>query len=381
MLHRVPAEVFAPGEFIREELDARGWTQGDLAEILGRPLRLVNELIAGKKQITPETAKGLADAFDGTDPIYWMSLDSAYRLSKAKPVDEAVSRRARLYSRFPVREMIKRGWIEASESLDVLEFRVRSFFRINSLDETPIFSHAAKAAQYDERTSLQWAWLWRAKQLAQSIGAAPYSERKLRDAVTRLRALLAAPEEIRHVPRTLADAGVRLVLVEFLPGAKIDGATFWSDCSSPVIAMSLRFDRINNFWFVLRHEIEHVLNGDGQQVPIIDIELSERLASGTADVLEEEKRANGAAAEFIAPTKELDDFIARVRPLYSEQRIMLFARRIGVHPGLVVGQLQHRKEIPYSNLQRHLVKVRHIIISSGLTDGWGHTPTATEEGA
>jgi HTH-type transcriptional regulator / antitoxin HigA len=380
VLHRVPAEVFAPGEFIREELDARGWTQGDLAEILGRPLRLVNELIAGKKQITPETAKGLADAFDGTDPIYWMNLDSAYRLAKAKPADEAVSRRARLYSRFPVREMIKRGWIEASESLDVLEFRVRSFFRINSLDETPIFSHAAKAAQYDERTSLQWAWLWRAKQLAQSIGAAPYSERKLRDAVTRLRALLAAPEEIRHVPRILADAGVRLVLVEFLPGAKIDGATFWSDRSSPVIAMSLRFDRINNFWFVLRHEIEHVLNSDGQQAPIIDVELSERLVSGTADILQEEKLANETAAEFIAPAKELDDFIARVRPLYSEQRIMLFARRIGVHPGLVVGQLQHRKEIPYSNLHKHLVKIRHIITSAGLTDGWGHTPTATAEG-
>jgi len=53
MLNRVPAEIFPPGEFIREELEARGWTQGDLAHIMGRPLRLVNELIAGKKQITP----------------------------------------------------------------------------------------------------------------------------------------------------------------------------------------------------------------------------------------------------------------------------------------------------------------------------------------
>ena len=59
MPNRVPAEVFAPGELIREELEARGWTQVDLAEILGRPVRLVNELVAGKKQITPDTAKGL----------------------------------------------------------------------------------------------------------------------------------------------------------------------------------------------------------------------------------------------------------------------------------------------------------------------------------
>jgi HTH-type transcriptional regulator / antitoxin HigA len=75
----MPAEVFPPGEFIRDELDARGWTQGDLAQIMGRPLRLVNELIAGKKQITPETARGLAKAFGDDDAMYWMNLDSAYR--------------------------------------------------------------------------------------------------------------------------------------------------------------------------------------------------------------------------------------------------------------------------------------------------------------
>ena len=106
MPNRVPAEVFAPGELIREELEARGWTQVDLAEILGRPVRLVNELVAGKKQITPDTAKGLAEAFQGTDPVFWMNLDSAYRLSKAKPVNASVRRRSKLYSLYPVREMM-----------------------------------------------------------------------------------------------------------------------------------------------------------------------------------------------------------------------------------------------------------------------------------
>ncbi len=55
MLKRVPAEVFPPGEFIREELESRGWTQDDLAQIMGRPVRLVNELVNAKKQITPDT--------------------------------------------------------------------------------------------------------------------------------------------------------------------------------------------------------------------------------------------------------------------------------------------------------------------------------------
>src|ERR1700730_19289772 len=263
MLTRIPAEVFPPGEFMREELEARGWTQGGLAQIMDRPLRLVNELIAGKKQITPETARGLSRAFGDGDPLYWMNLDAAYRLRQLEPdQDQSVDRRAKLYSLFPVRELMKRNWIEPSKNLDVIEHRVFLFFRIRNLDERPVFAHAAKAGQYDERTALQWAWLYRAKELAEGSPSSPYSGRKLRDALTKLRALLVAPEEIRQAPRILAAAGVRFVVVEFLPGAKIDGATFWLN-DTPVVAMSIRFDRVNNFWFVFRHEVEHVLNRDG----------------------------------------------------------------------------------------------------------------------
>src|SRR5579863_4597267 len=223
---RVPAEVFPPGEFIREELDTRGWTQEDLAQIMGRPLRLVNELCNAKKQITPDTARGLAEAF-GTDPLYWMNLDSAFRLSNSAPADSAVTRRADLYGRFPVREMIKRGWVEPSQSLDVVEHRVKQFFGIASITETPRFAHAAKASSYDQRTAIQWAWLFRAKQLAELVDVAIYDDLKLRAALPALRALLVAPQEIRQIPTILAKTGVRFVIVEFLPGAKIDGAAFW----------------------------------------------------------------------------------------------------------------------------------------------------------
>jgi HTH-type transcriptional regulator/antitoxin HigA len=374
MAARVPAETFSPGEFIRDELEARGWTQADLAQIMGRPLRLVNELIAGKKQITPDTARGLAMAFGDDDPLYWMNLDSAYRLANSQPADETVARRSKLYSLFPVRELMKRNWIEPSDNLDVVEHRVCRFYRINRIDERPEFAHAAKATQadmqYDERNDLQWAWLFRAKELAEAAHSSPYSEANLRKALSKLRALLVAPEELRRVPTILAEAGVRFVIVEFLPGAKIDGAAFWLN-DTPVIALSIRFDRVNNFWFVLRHEIEHILNRDGQVS--IDVELTERLQN-KGELPPEEVRANIAAAEFLIPKSELDSFIVRVRPLYSEQRILLFAKRIGVHPGIVVGQLQHRDEVPYTHFHKHLVKVRDIVTQTALTDGWGTVP-------
>jgi HTH-type transcriptional regulator/antitoxin HigA len=157
--------------------------------------------------------------------------------------------------------------------------------------------------------------------------------------------LLISPQEIRQVPNILAQAGVRFVLVEFVPGAKIDGAAFWMG-DVPVIAMSLRFDRINNFWFVLRHECEHILQKDGQVT--IDVELTEKVQR--RDTLPpEEIRANAAAGEFLVPSVVLEDFISRVRPLYSERRILAFARHHGVHPGLVVGQLQYKEEVPYTH--------------------------------
>jgi HTH-type transcriptional regulator/antitoxin HigA len=372
---RTPAEVFPPGEFIRDELDARGWTQGDLAQIMGRPVQVVNEIVAGKKQITPDTALGLAKAFADDDALYWMNLENVYRLAQAKPADEAVGRRAKLYSLFPVRELTKRKWFESSDNLDVIEHRVCNFYGIKNLDEKPQFAHAAKAMD-EERGPLQWAWLYRAYNLAKAIPAAAYSEAKLRAALTKLKEILVAPEEIRQVPKILADAGVRFVIVEFLPNSKIDGAAFWID-GAPVIAMAVRFDRLNNFWFVLRHEIEHVLNEDGQ---ILDVELTESLQRKDK-VSVEEDRANNAAAEFLVPKKELDSFIVRVRPLYSEQRILLFAKRIGVHPGLVVGQLQYRDEVPYTHFHKYLVKIREIITQTALTDGWGTVPKLGQDGA
>lgn len=108
MAMRRPAEVFPPGEFLRDELEERGWTEANLAEILDWPVDEVNEIVAGSRGISPETARGLSAAF-GTSPEFWMNLDTAYQLSRIHNVDsEAIARRAKLYERSPVKDLIKR---------------------------------------------------------------------------------------------------------------------------------------------------------------------------------------------------------------------------------------------------------------------------------
>lgn len=365
------AETFPPGEFLRDELEARGWSQTQLAEIMDRPVRLINEIIAGKKGITPETAIQLGDSL-GTGPELWMNLESQYQLSKVGASDGQVARRAKLYERFPVREMIKRGWLQKTKLVDELERSCIAFFGLADLDAPVVFSHAAKRTEVMESASgLQLAWLQRARQLAAELVVPAYAPDRLRLILPQLASLLSAPEEVRHAPRLLADAGVRFVVVEPIPGSKIDGACFWLSDTQPVVAMSLRLDRIDNFWFVLRHELEHVLCEHGKDCGyLIDQDLDP-----TERVNDEEDAANREAVDFCVSQNELTGFIARVGPFFAEERVVLFAQRIKVHPGLVVGQLQRRLR-RYDFLRSHQVKVRQFVVASARTDGWGVVDTA-----
>lgn len=360
-------DVPHPGEFIRDEIEARGWSQRDLAYILGTTEQAVNVILAGKRGISPEMAKALGDAFD-VSPEYFANLQKLYEMANARAPDPGVARRAALQSAYPVREMIKRGWLEDTE-IDLLELQVMRFFGKNSLADVPYLAHAAKKTDYSETTHMQLAWLFRCRQIAVEMITAEYSERKLRAFVSDMPRLMVDPEEIRHVPRLLAECGVRYVVVETLPKADIDGVCFWLDDLSPVIGMTVRHDRIDNFWFVLRHEIEHVLNKDGLgelRAETVDVDLE-----GESDDLPPyEVAANNAAAEACVPKSELENFYMRKFPYISERDTLAFAKRIQRHPGIVVGQLQ-KKMNRYDWLTKYKVKIRHTLIGAATFDGWG----------
>jgi len=110
MSERIPAEVFPPGEFLADELDARGRTQTEFAEIIRRPVKVVNEVIAGKKAVTIDTTREFAAAL-GTSSQYWMNLQTSYDLWQTAPSSqtELITRDAWMRDRFPIREMIKLG--------------------------------------------------------------------------------------------------------------------------------------------------------------------------------------------------------------------------------------------------------------------------------
>jgi HTH-type transcriptional regulator/antitoxin HigA len=158
-------------------------------------------------------------------------------------------------------------------------------------------------------------------------------------------------------------------MVEFLPGAKLDGACFWIEKgTAPVIALSLRLDRLDNFWHTLFHELDHIQHGEGKDEPILDvleIECDEERMPA------QELRANRSAANLCVDRKMLDHLIARSGRAPSRAEIVSFARSLNLHPALVVGQLQHRGVVPYSFHRDLLEKVRAVVIESAVTDGFG----------
>ena len=359
-----------PGFYIKEEMEERGWLQRDLAFVLGVPEQGINMILSGKRNISADMARALADAFD-TDGDFFARLQLAYDMAHARVPAPSVASLGNMQSQYPVREMIKRGWIAQADT-PLMEEQLVRFFQVDAADEIPYLAHAAKKSRYEEREipALQLAWLFRVRQIARSITVPVYSERALKTAIGELELLLRAPEEARHVPRIMAECGIRYVVVEKLPKAKIDGVCFWID-GSPVIGMSLQRDTIDNFWFVLRHEIEHVLRRDGQNEEVIDEDLAGAPRAGIT-ILPEESAANAAAEDFCAPRDGLHSFLLRKKPYYYEKDVVAFAKLHQRHPGLIVGQMQKRMD-RWDYLTRHLVKIRQFVLPSAMADGWGQT--------
>lgn len=353
-----------PGAFVKVDMEAAGWTQSDLAYVIGAATATINQLITGKRGISADMAKKLAHAFNKS-PDHYARLQAEWDLRQAADPDPIVAARARVLARYPLREMQRRGWVTETENHAELERQICKFFNVTAVDEIPQLSHASKKTASANMPAQQLAWLFRVRQLASEMVVPPYSKSLLEDAVAQLAEARSKPETVHVVPHLLQKAGVRFVVVESLPGGKIDGVCFWLNDKAPVVGLSFRFDRIDNFWFVLRHECSHVLHGHGKSEPIVDTELELNKSEN-----EEERLANADAAEFCVPQDKMDSFYIRKNPLFSERDVLAFSIRMAVHPGLVVGQLQ-KKTNRFELLRAHLVPVRRHLADAMMMDGWG----------
>lgn len=365
----------SPGQLIDEALKAKGWTQRVLSIVLGMDETGVNKIIGDKRPVTADMALMLEEVL-GISAERFMELQQTYDLAKARITarpDPKRATRAQLFGGLPVTEMIKRGWLNVDNIKDVpaIETELARFFKASTIDDIEVLPHAAKKTEVvGGITDVQLAWLYRVRQIASELIVAKYSQLSALSCIKKLSSLLYSREEARKVPKILAEAGIRFVIVESLPSAKIDGVCFWLNENSPVIGMAMRYDRIDNFWFVLRHELEHVIQRHGQDKAVLDTELEGANAGIGNDLPKEERIANQAAADFCVPSKMMKAFVDRKSPYFAEQDILAFSSIVKVHPGLVAGQIRHITG-RYNLFANHLVKIRSVVTPNAAVDGWG----------
>jgi len=351
-----PARINPPGSLIARELEARGWSQKDLADIMGRPVQVINEILKGTKQITVSTAIELSEAFD-TTPELWVNLETKYRLFLARQSkgNNTISQKSKIYGKAPISEMIKRKWIPAEKKLQRLEFEVCKFLDIANIDDEPQIALNMRHAQGRKPQDMALiAWMARAGHLAAEQFPAKFDRSKILSLVKDLLSLTQIPEDVAKVKTILLDYGIRFVLVPHLPKTYLDGAVFFLDGMTrqqPVIAMTMRYDRIDWFWFTLFHELAHLYKDHYSQIGFV---FDGETIEGNDNSLE--KEADDLAAEWLIPAEEYSRYSDNFFIGLSDVKSLAFL--IGRHPGIVLGRFQRDNKIPYSRHRSMLVRVK-----------------------
>jgi HTH-type transcriptional regulator / antitoxin HigA len=358
-----PAQLVLPGRILKQELEARGWTQRDLAAILGRPEQAISEIITGSKQITPETSVELGQAF-GTSPEFWHNLEANYRLELARTQahGDVIARRSRLYAELPLREMAGRGWLTLRESVDELEAEVAGCLGVPVLPgPSRLAARWRGSSARPALTYAQLAWLRRAETLVRDqTGISPWRDDHLEPLARELTGLMRLVEDVTRVPATLARWGVRFVCLRHLPKTYLDGAAFWL-AEGPAVALTLRYDRIDAFWFTLMHELAHLAEGHSEAY-LDQLEDGGENAPDPSPVDFCEDAANRLASRWLLAPEAFNDFVARTGPRFSRADIEAFAASQGRHPGIVLGRLQREGIVSYRNLRGLLVKVSPTLV-------------------
>lgn len=334
-----PAEVFPPGEYLRDELEERGWTVTEFAEIIGRPVQVVSEILNGKKEITTETAVALGDAL-GTTAELWLNLQTNFRLfeqrTRQRPAAPTpVARRGRLRGLLPLAEVRKRGWLPDTDDLDTLEQHVLDLLDIKALDDRPHFALAAKRANSTEPITLeQTAWLAHVRKVASATSVAELDVGRLADVAASLPGVLRdGPTQLAKVPALLCSAGIILVISEGLRGGKLDGAVTFLPDGRAVIGLTTRGDRFDGLLFTLLHECAHLTLGHvtSSTPAIVDDDVTETQHDPR------EVDANDQASAWLFPSGFSIEATTAVG-------IAATARRLGVHPSIVLGRVQREQK-------------------------------------
>ncbi len=335
-----------PGETLLDEIEFRGISQKELARRLGRPPQAINEIVRGKKSITPATALGLESVLD-IPAQFWTNMQLVHDMTLARNFDrERLEQQIPLLDEFPINEMKNRGLIPGVKEKTELVDALCRFFGVASLDRYQQSCPAAFRITGDGKYSHEAlaVWLRQGEIEAENIDTPSFDKTEFLRAVEEIRGFTSDPPEVflPAMKDVCARSGVVLMLTPELPKCGANGVARRVSGDRRMIQLNLRWRWSDIFWFTFFHEAAHVLLHkqdvyvDFAKREIRDSALEDEADKFAADVLIEPTQWR----RFVEPS------------VFSEKRIISFASRMGIDPGIVVGRLQHEKRIDYNRFTK-----------------------------
>jgi HTH-type transcriptional regulator / antitoxin HigA len=341
-----PDWVSPPGETILDLIEERGWTQAELAVRLGYTEKHVSQLVNGKVPLSQDAAMRLERVL-GSSAGFWLEREAKYREHCAR-IDAAAThaRWVEWLEELPLTELMAVGAIDkqridAKHRPALVEACLR-FFGVASPDEwrahyggMQVAFRRTRAEQSD--IGAISAWLRLGERQAEALDGPKYDKTAFQQALHTIRALTVEPPAVfePQMRALLHDAGVAFVLVPAIPRAHVSGVARWLSPTRALIQLSLYGKTNDRLWFTFFHEAAHILLHANTKDEKRAVYLDDPNNDAVTDAAERE--ANQWAAEWLIPAK-YDEELPRLR---TKAAVAEFAQRIGVHPGIVVGRLQH----------------------------------------
>jgi HTH-type transcriptional regulator/antitoxin HigA len=314
-------EAPTPLEAIRFRMGQAGLSQKDLVPYIGSKSK-TSEVLSGKRPLSLPMVRALSDGLG--IPIEVLVQDDAQ--SAAGELDP---------SRFPVRESKRRNWFPSvcEEDLPVAVVSALDSFGGNELLlAARASSHVRSGRDMDPYALMTWAaWvvlLARSQPPAAEFDSEACDESFL-SAVAKLSASEGGPLKAREF---LSGNGVSLVVADHLPRTYLDGALILG--AFPIVALSLRYDRVDGFWFTLLHELAHLYQfcHSGRVRSFFD-----DLDVDSADEVEVE--ADALAGEALIPKASWA--ASPASNLRTPEAVEHLAKQLGIHPAIVAGRIRH----------------------------------------
>lgn len=352
--------AFHPGYYIAGIIEDMGISQTEFATRLGTTGKTLSQLVNGQINLSNELAKKLS-VMMGTSIELWLNLQNTYdqkviEIEQEKELDEQDTVAKQIdYSYFE-----KEAGLPAVSSIREKVLNLCKYFMISDLRilKEPDFlvNFRTGINTVEEKNIINSrAWIQTAINKAKEINTEPFDSKKLTAYLPKFREMTVQDPSVFYprMKELFAECGVSFVLLPHLKNSGVNGAVKWINANSVVLAMNNRGLDADKFWFSLFHEIKHVLQ---QKIKTVFINAQGSEMQDMNETLEAE--ADSFASSYLIPEVKLKEFAPN--SFTSDNDILRFAESIGIHPGVVVGRLQHEKIIAPS--RGNSLKQKYYII-------------------